>query len=175
MKQSAFFLACCVMLLSTAACNLLDADGDSSEDNFDLGRFSVFDNWVDKTKTNQFSESAFCRDWQHTTTRLEIWEDGQLKEDRELTNCYPYRSMTFRKDESMRADGMEGWWLYHYNCLFIDVSQSGGSNYVYQVKELTSDKMVLKEEDYPCGIPFIPYCQNPAGEHRFFVFTFVKK
>lgn len=174
MKKIAFFLAGCLMLLSAAACNALDANGDSPEDNFDLGRFSVFENWVDKTKTNQFSESAFCRDWQHTATRIETWVDGQLTEDREITNCYPYRAMTFRKDDSMRADGMEGWWLYHYNCLFIDVSQSGGSNYVYQVKELTSNKMVLKAEDYPCGIPFVPFHQNPAGKHQFFVFTFVK-
>ncbi len=170
MKRFPCLLVFCAMLLRAVACNTLD---NTDPDADDLGRFSVFDGWVDKTQVNQFTQSAFCHDWQHTTTRIETWVDGKVTEDKEVTNWYPYRAMTFRKNDSMRADGMEGWWLYKYNCLFIDVSMSGGSNYVYEVVELNRNKMIIREEEYPCGIPFVPYHKNPAGEHHFVYFTFV--
>ena len=170
MKRLTFFLTACTLLLLLPACSQIVEDTD------DLGRFSVLDVFVDKTQTNQYNQNAFCHDWTFSKTQVEIWIDGKLTEIQDRDKVFPYRTLEFNGDWTMVAEGMKGSWLYSYNHLFIDCIGSGGSNYVYQVVEVSHGKLVIREEDWPVGGPIAPflYHNNPAGKHLFFRYTYVR-
>ena len=171
MKRLTFILTACAMLLLPIACN------DIVEDTDDLGRFAVLEVFVDKTQTNKYSQGVFCHEWEYETTQMEIWVDGQLMEIQDNARFRPYTPLELKEDWTMVAQGMNGKWLYSYNHLFIDCLGSGGSNYVYQVAEVTPTKLVLREEDWPVGGPIAPFLfhNNPAGRHAFYRFIYTRK
>ena len=168
MKRFSFLVLFGALLLMPLACTAL-------EDTDDLGRFSGFSIMVDKSQTNKYSQQAFCHEWKFVSTELEVWEDGRLSEMKEVSNIFPYRNLKFLENGNMSADGMGGVWDYKYNNLMIDVSTSGGSNYLYQVVEVKGGKMVLREEDYYIGGPIVTFLQDPSGKHYFCRYTYVKK
>ena len=171
MKRFSFLVFIGALLLMPLACTAL-------EDTDDLGRFSGFSIMVDKSQTNKDSQQAFCHEWAFSKTQIEVWDDGQLTEIKDVDNVFPYTSFKFKEDWTMVAQEMNGKWLYSYNHLFIDCIGSGGSSYAYQVAELTPFKLVIREEDLPVGGVFRPswlFFNNPAGRHVFYRFTYTRK
>ena len=177
MKKLFRFLAVGALLVLSFSCS-----SDILEDQTDLGRFSVLEVFVDKSQTNQYSHHVFCHEWGYATTQKETWVDGTMTEMEEIDNILPYKSLDLRENWGMKAwswksHEMNGFWLYSYNHLFIDCLGDGGGNYVYQVVEVTPDKLVVREEDYPIGVPIAPnmFHNNPSGKHTFIRFTYLRK
>lgn len=168
-----------ILLLATLlaiACSEIGTDEVETLSSTPLpGRFSGLEYYMDTTQNNQFKADRFCQEWEFVSTQVEVWVDGTLKETRDTDNVFPYLSLSFNLDGAMAAQGMAGTWHYAYNYLMIDVSQTGGSIYWYEVKSLTHNKMVLREEEYKIGGPIVTFRQNPAGTHYFLLFTYVKK
>ena len=177
MKKTALFLSLCMTMLFAMACSDINAD-DPVDTKVDFGlkkNWAFWENLIDKSKTNQYKPDVFCHEWKFVSTELEVWEDGRLSEMKEVSNIFPYRNLKFLENGNMSADGMGGVWDYKYNNLMIDVSTSGGSNYLYQVVEVKGGKMVLREEDYYIGGPIVTFLQDPSGKHYFCRFTYVKQ
>ena len=131
------------MMLLPLACSDINADGpvDTKVDAGLMKNWAFWENKIDKTKTNQYTPIVFCHEWEFVSTELERWEGGQLVEMKKVDNVFPYRKLKILKNGSMSADGMGGVWDYRYNNLMIDVSTSGGSNYLYQVIEVKGGKI----------------------------------
>ena len=173
MKKIVSLFVGCVMMLLAFACSEIDNNIVSSSPL--PGSFSGLEFFMDTTQSNRFNPDKFCQDWEFVSTQLEVWEDGTLKETRDVDYIFPYRSLSFEKNGLMAAENMKGNWYYAYNFLMIDVSQTGGSIYWYEVEQLTGSKMVLREEDYLVGGPIVTFRQDPSGIHHFELFTYVKK
>lgn len=165
------------MMLLPLACSDINADGpvDTKVDTGLMKNWAFWEKLIDKTKTNQYTPIVFCHEWEFVSTELERWEGGQLVEMKKVDNVFPYRKLKILKNGSMSADGMGGVWDYRYNNLMIDVSTSGGSNYLYQVIEVKGGKMILREEEYSIGGPIVTFLQDPMGRHYFCRYTYVKK
>ena len=171
MKGFIYSIAAAAIILMSLSCNEI------LEDQNDLGRFSVLEVFVDKSQTNQYGQKAFCHKWKYSSTQMETWVDGNMTELKEVDNVFPYMTLDLREDWSMSAQGMKGSWLYSYNHLFIDCLGSGGSNYVYQVVDLTSSQLVVRQEEHIIGGPIAPFLfhNNPAGRHVFWRFTYIRE
>ena len=174
MSQFVYTLASCVLISLAFSCSEIDTCLIGSHSPLP-GRFAGLEFYMDTTQDNQFKADRFCQEWEFVSTQVEVWVDGELTETRDADNVFPYLSLSFCPDGAMAAQGMSGTWHYAYNYLMIDVSQTGGSIYWYEVKSLTHNKMVLREEDYRIGGPIVTFRQNPAGMHYFWLFTYEKK
>lgn len=178
MKEFAKFAALSLMVLFAMACGNLNTEEGALETKGDPGlrkNWFFWENKIDKTQTNQYKSGVFCHDWKFVSTEVEIWDEGRLVEMKEVSNIFPYRDLKIQKDGSMSADGMKGIWDYKYNNLMIDVSTSGGSNYLYQVVEVKGGRMILREEEYNIGGPIVTFLQDPLRRHTFCRYTYVKQ
>ena len=164
------------MFLFAIACGEVERDFPEVLSSSPLpGHFAGLESFMDTTQKNRFNADKFCQDWEFVSTQIEEWVDGSLTSTQDVDNVFPYRSLSFEPNGRMAAQGMSGKWHYAYNYLMIDVLNSGGSIYWYEVKQLTGSKMVLRGEEYPMGGPIVTFHQDPAGRHIFLSFTYVKK
>lgn len=167
----------CLMALGAVLLVPLSCSDDILKDQTDLGQFSVLEFLVDKSQTNKYGQSVFCNEWEYSMTQMETWVDGTMTGLEEVNYVFPYNTLVLREDWTMTAQGMRGRWLYSYNHLFIDCLGTGGGNYVYQVLEVTSDRLVVRQESYPIGGPIELHLfhNNPSGKHIFMRFTYTRK
>ena len=175
MKRFACLFFSCALLLLAFACNDIETIYPETVSSPLPGRFAGLEFFMDTTQSNKFKADAFCKDWEFSSAQVEVWVDGKLKEIRDVDNIFPYLSLSFQRGGLMTAQGMSGKWHYCYNFLMIDVLNSGGSIYWYEVDKVNGSKLILRAEDYPVGGPVVTFRQNPAGTHYFHLFTYVRK
>lgn len=169
MKQILYMMLGALLLLSTVtACESFEPAGASLREFWG-------ESLVDQTQANKFNPAKLYGDWTFQSTQIEYWEDGQLVRVEDRDNWFPYRDLSIKESGSLGAEGMTGGrWKYQYNYLFIDLIGYGGSSYLYEVAEVSSSKMVLREESYSIGGPIVTFLQDPSGSHIFARFTYVR-
>ena len=164
MKKVIFpVLGAFLLLLTLSAC----------EKKYPLEDFPWGDGLVDKSRRNQYHEADFYGSWKYQSTQMETWADGVLKESVPVDNVFSFKDFLFQEGGSVSSEGMGGKWTYAYNCVFVRYTI--GSEYFYQVDELTSDRMVLRQEMYPVGIDLTVYFSTPGVQHLYYLFTFTKE
>ena len=130
---------------------------------------------VDQTQVNKFNPAKLYGDWTFQSTQIEYWEDGQLVKVEDRDGWYPYKDLSIMESGSLGAEGMKGGrWKYQFNYFLIDLIGCGGSSYLYEVAEVSSSKMVLRQELYSVGGPIVTFLQDPSGSHTFCRYTYVR-
>lgn len=166
MKRLVLLFAVALILFQVSACESIIEESEQIE--------FFGENFVDQSVKNKYQVSTLCKDWVFVSTQSEEWEDGKLVRIKDVNNVFPYREFSFKDNGSFRAKGMsdewgQGQWKYRYNHIFIN----GG--YFYDVAEVTTDRLILREESYNVGGPIHWFGQDPSGSHLFYRYIYKRK
>ena len=161
-KQALWIVA---TALSLALCSCQKEEYD------DLGEFERLRSSIDMSQTNRFDESLFSNDWMAKKWGGEFYVDGVLDDSDIVEDTGPLKvTLSLRDDHTVTFKNKDGVWRYYHNHLLIHLY---GEYFSYEVMELSSGTLKLRQEQYELGAPPIdPYFVDKSGSHYFYVIEY---
>lgn len=161
----AAFLASIILISVVCSCEKL-----SNPEINDLRQ--AFDSSFDVQQNNKFNEANLLNNWVGVKYTYEIYQDGNLVETRDIGQEWDIiGSFTLAKDHTLKYGYATGVWLYYKN--FLLIKRAEYYYHMYEVIEVTSDSLKIREESMPYGIAgFTPFFIDNSGRHAFYVLKY---
>lgn len=136
----------------------------------ELGEFKDFESFIDMSLKNLFDPSLLYNEWIRSKVISQVYYDGVLIKEEDVTNEWGFSCIILRNDNTIKIGDASGRWLYSHNYLMWTPGY-----HEQEVIWLDKEKLHLKKEDYPVGMPYKPFFVDKGGEHHFHVFEYLAR